>query len=155
MRCPTFASAPWEAVAPSSKSLEAAMYEVALHMAAQQRQTTESGRKPVLSVRPVRTHVNVLIAGGSNYVGTLPYHKMTSDPSVRLATFSLFMNDESNPQLAKSSNVSDPHTVFVKDPSAWASTLSPMVAPEVGREMVYTFQVSRAEDYMKYFIASV
>lgn len=35
----------------------------------------------------------------------------------------------------------DPHAAFIKDPSAWASSLAPVLLPEACREMVYTFQV--------------
>lgn len=130
-----------KAVASKATSLVSAMHDTVARMTPQQSQTANPGDKPMLSLRPVRTHVNVMVAGGSNHVGKLPYYKMAIEPETTPDTQVTPDKTASAASRPQAETYSSPHALFAKDPSAWASALDPVLVPEAGRELVYTFQV--------------
>lgn len=118
--------------------------------------------KPKLSMRPITTHVNVLLAGSSHYLGKAPYY--AEDASVPSAEHSgeatSPASDKTTPPpadgpseakasiagadgdaAATASGPIDLHGMFLEDPAAWATQLPPVLMPEACREMVYRFQV--------------
>lgn len=96
----------------------------------------------MLSLRPIRTHVNVMIAGGNNHVGKFPYYRVADEPE---ATDVPVMADATAPAPSKPEQNThfSPHASFAEDPFIWASTVGPVLVPEACREMMYTFQVSK------------
>uniref|UniRef100_A0A383VX27 Uncharacterized protein n=1 Tax=Tetradesmus obliquus TaxID=3088 RepID=A0A383VX27_TETOB len=115
-----------------------------------------------LSMRPITTHVNVLLAGSSHYLGKAPYYSKdagvpasvpTADGSapVSVETGSAASDDDaaaSGGEVAADSGSTssnspvDLHAAFLRDPAAWATQLPPVLLPEACREMVYTIQDS-------------
>lgn len=77
-----------------------------------------------LSLRPLTTFVNVLVTGGNQHVGKVPWHTVSKGPKGEETLV-----------------YSNPHEAFMQDASPWATSLKPVVLPEACREMVYTFQV--------------
>lgn len=97
----------------------------------------------MLSMRPITTHFNVMVLG-THHVGRIPFIKMAELPEAsadKTAPRSLPPQAELNLQDQVWGSAS-PHAAFAEDPSAWATTMKPVMLPEACREIVYTVQVS-------------
>ena len=94
---------------------------------------------PSLHMRPISTHINILVTGPSG-AGKTSFIKAFAEaldaPPVpcALGTTSLA------PTVC--SDADDPLTAFQLDPSAWTTKLSPVQVPQASRELVYTLTVS-------------
>jgi hypothetical protein len=68
----------------------------------------------MLSMKPITTHVNVLLVGSGHYLGKAPYYAQDSGTADTDA-------DSAAPV--------DLHAAFLEDPAAWATQLPPVLLP--------------------------
>ncbi|KAF8055941.1 MST4 [Scenedesmus sp. PABB004] len=123
--------------------------------------------KPDLPPRHIRTHVNLLIAGGALYTGrdttgaalALAKAPTPADAGAPAAGKGAAPaegsgvapaevdNAEGKPAEGKPAEEVEPHDAFARDPVAWATSLDPITLPKACREMVYTFQDSPGQAF--------
>lgn len=100
------------------------------------------------SLKPVATHVNMVVAGSHQYVGRAA-PSSTKEEAVEGEQEQQDSNDGKAADGAGSAKTTpavdttayDEHAAFLADPDAWASLVEPINVPEAGRELLFRFQV--------------
>ena len=91
-------------------------------------------------MRPITTHINLMVAGAS-HTGKTSFIRAFSE-GLGAACGTAGDQTPAGPSFAVT-GADDPLTAFQLDPNAWVTKLKPIQVPEASRELVYTLQVGK------------
>ena len=93
-----------------------------------------------MTTRLSRTHINVVLLGGSQ-TGKTTFVRAFAE-----ALGSVPTKPAAEYSTVASAATSDAIGAFQLDPKAWSTTLAPVAVPEANRELVYNLQVRLLEN---------